>query len=266
MGFTILPPDINESYLDFTAVVEDGVPTKNIRFGLGNIKNFGDEIGKAIILERKVRGPFKTIESFLERVTHKNLNKKSVEALAMCGALDALGERGVLIANTETLLQFHKGVASTDSAQSSLFFGMDAEPKSTLVLTPAEPASMETKLAWEKELLGLYLSGHPLDRFDAQIQKSGNSIASLIAGKSIKDQMLVASVESVKIVMTKKNDRMAFVTLRDKTGLAEAILFPESFKELGSIVTDGAIIAVECSVSSKNDRKSLLINKAKTLS
>jgi DNA polymerase-3 subunit alpha len=92
MGFTILPPDVNESFSDFTVVVENGTPTMNIRFGLGNIKNFGDEIGKAIISERKNNGPYQSIEHFLERVQHKNLNKKSLEALIMCGAMDAFGE------------------------------------------------------------------------------------------------------------------------------------------------------------------------------
>lgn len=266
MGFTILPPDINESFSDFTVVVDDtGVPTQNIRFGLGNIKNFGDEIGKAIIAERKSRGPFKTIETFLERVTHKNLNKKSVEALVMCGAMDAFGERGLLIANTEALLAFHKGVSKGDSAQTSLFFGMDEEPKSTLTLTPADPATMEQKLSWEKELLGLYISGHPLDRFASQIEKSGNTVASLMAQTKTRNQMLVAMVESIKPLITKSNTRMAFVTLSDKTGTAEAVIFPEAYKEFGSVLIEGAPVAVLCGVSEKNDRKSLLIDKVKVL-
>ncbi|MBP6904711.1 MAG: DNA polymerase III subunit alpha [Candidatus Pacebacteria bacterium] len=267
MGFTILPPDVNESFSDFTVVVDDaGVPTTNIRFGLGNIKNFGDEIGKAIILERKAHGPFRTIEEFLERVTHKNLNKKSLEALVMCGAMDAFGERGILLANTETLLGFHKGVTKNDSAQTSLFFGMTEEPKSVLTIAPAEPATMEQKLAWEKELLGLYISGHPLDRFASQIEKSGNTVASLMAQTKARNQMLVAMVESVKPLITKSNTRMAFVTLSDKTGTAEAVIFPESFKEFGSVLVEGVAVAVLCGVSEKNDRKSLLIDKVKVVS
>ena len=84
--------------------------TNKIRFGLRNVKNFGEEIGKAIIAERKANGPFKTIEDFLERVQHKNMNKKSLEALIMCGAMDAFGDRGMLYGNSEELLAFHKGL------------------------------------------------------------------------------------------------------------------------------------------------------------
>ena len=266
MGFIILPPDINESFSDFTVVVEGDIVTKNIRFGLGNIKNFGEEIGKAIIAERKARGHFNSIESFLERVQHKNLNKKSVEALIMCGALDAMGERAKLLANIESLLAFHKGVGASGNPAESLFGDLgDAAPKSILTLIDTPAADMTTKLTWEKELLGLYISGHPLDRFEEQIQKSGNSIATLLEKKNAKNQILIATVESTKLFMTKSNSRMAFVTLRDKTGVAEAVLFPEAFKEYGTIVTDGAILVIQCGVSDKNDRKSVIIDKAKVL-
>ncbi len=266
MGFTILPPDINESFSDFTVVVEDGEVTQNIRFGLGNIKNFGDEIGKAIILERKTNGPYTSIENFLERVQHRNLNKKSLEALIMCGAMDAFGERGQLLGNIEALLTFHKGLAAT-TAQDSLFGDLgDHAPKSVLNLTDTAPADMPTKLAWEKELLGLYISGHPLDRFEEQIAKSGNTIAGLSEKKNGRDQIVVAYVDTVKSLITKANTRMAFITLRDKTGSIEAVLFPEAFKEYGTLVTEGAIIAAQCSISDRNDRKSLLLNKVKVLS
>ncbi len=265
MGFNVLPPDINESYSDFTVVVEDDKVTNNIRFGLRNIKNFGEEIGKAIISERKTNGKFKTIEEFLERVTHKNLNKKSIEALIMCGALDALGERGLLLSNTETLLQFHKGISKGDASQSSLFLGLLDEPKSTLTLSEAQPATLESKLAWEKELLGFYISGHPLDHFESQIKKTGNTIESLLKKNNARNQVLIASIESIKTINTKSNARMAFIGLQDKTGKCEAVIFPETFKELGKIITEGAVMVLQCSVSEKNDRKSLLIDKAKIL-
>ncbi len=265
MGFTILPPDINESFLDFTVVVENSVPTQKIRFGLGNIKNFGNEIGRIIIVERKARGPFKTVEELLERVTHKNLNKKSLEALIMCGAMDAFGERGMLLANIEQLLQFHKDVSNGDNAQSSLFSGMQGEPKSTLVLTDSAPATMQSKLEWEKELLGLYISGHPLDRFEAQIEKSGNTVKSIMEKKTARDQILVAIITSVKTFITKSNTRMAFVTLGDKTSTAEAVIFPEAYKEFGTLITLGSAVAIQCNISNKDDKKSLIIDKIKAL-
>jgi DNA polymerase-3 subunit alpha len=267
MGFTILPPDVNESFSDFTVVVDDeGVPTMNIRFGLGNIKNFGDEIGKAIIKERKDHGTYRSIEDFLERVQHKNLNKKSLEALIMCGAMDAFGERAKFMTNLEALLVFHKGIGASGKPEESLFGSLgDAAPKSILTLKDAEPADMTTKLTWEKELLGLYISGHPLDRFEEQIQKSGNSISALMEKKNPKNQILVTMVESVKPFITKSNTRMAFIGLRDKTGFAEAVLFPEAYKDYSQVVTEGAVLAIQCSVTDKNDRKSVIIDKAKVL-
>ena len=143
---------------------------------------------------------------------------------------------------------------------------MAEEPKSTLVLIPADPATMEQKLLWEKELLGLYISGHPLDRFIERIEKSGNTIHSLVEEKKAKEKILVCMVETIKPLMTKSNTRMAFVTLRDKSGTAEAVIFPEAYKEFGSMIMEGSVVAIQCSVSEKNDRKSIIVDKAKVLS
>ncbi len=155
MGYKVLPPDINESFLDFTVVVDDGIVTGNIRFGTRNIKNFGEEIGKAIVAERKTRGPFTSIEDFLERVQHRNLNKKSLEALIMSGAMDAFGDRGVLASNIENLLAFHKGIGQYSNAnQTSLFESLDDKPKSILTLKDAPLATMERKLIWKKNCSG----------------------------------------------------------------------------------------------------------------
>jgi len=152
MGYKVLPPDINESFSDFTVVVEDGKVTGNIRFGLKNIKNFGEEIGKAIIAERKARGLFVSIEDFLERVQHRNLNKKSLEALIMCGAMDDFGDRGVFCSNIESLLAFHKGIGQfSNASQGGLFDNLDDKPKSVLHLNEVPLATMKQKLIWEKD-------------------------------------------------------------------------------------------------------------------
>ncbi len=266
MGFTILPPDVNESFADFTVVVEQGAVTHHIRFGLNNIKNFGADICKAIIAERKARGAFHTIEDFLERVTHKNLNKKSLEALIRCGALDALGERGRLLGNLDNLLTFHRSIREGGQEQTSLFAGLDEAPKNVLVLDPMAPASTEEKLRWEKELLGLYVSGHPLDHYESYIQKSGNTIASLSTATQARNKLLVVRIETIKPFITKSNTRMAFVTLTDKSGSIEGVVFPDAFSAFGNVLAKDAIVAIECSLSDKNDRKSVVIEKAKVLS
>lgn len=275
MNFEILPPDVNESFSDFTAVVEDGKVTTKIRFGLRNIKNFGEEIGKAIITERKARGPYKSIEEFLERVTHKNLNKKSLEALIMCGAMDAFGERGQLAASIEELLRFHKEIKVVDESQTSLFEGLDSKPKSILTLQGVSEATQEQKLAWEKELLGMYISGHPLDRYSDKIQKSGTTIEKMLRNAATSEKehwkqknqksLLVAHIDTIKIIMTKSNSKMAFVTLSDMSAIAEGVVFPENYKKIGNLLKEGTIVALECTATNRDDRKSILIDNIRVL-
>lgn len=267
MGYKVLPPDINESYLDFTVVVEGDVVTGNIRFGLRNVKNFGEEIGKAIVAERKARGRFVSTEDFLERVQHRNLNKKSLEALIMCGAMDDFGERGVLCANIENLLAFHKGIGQfSNASQGGLFDGMDDKPKSVLHLNEAAPASMMQKLVWEKELLGLYISGHPLDSHSEKLKKATTTISVLIKKKFDKNQLIVAHIDIARVIMTKKdNSKMAFLTIQDKSGVSEAVIFPEAFKKIGSLVKEGIVAAMKCSVAERGDRVTIMIDDIKVL-
>jgi DNA polymerase III subunit alpha len=281
MGFTVLPPDVNESFSDFTVVLdEDGSVSKKIRFGLNNVKNFGIEIGKAIINERKKNGKFKSIEEFLERVTHKNLNKKSLEALIMSGAMDSFGDRNVFVENIETLLAFHKNIISHSNNQSmSLFDGLVDKPQSVLSLSAAPNATLSQKLAWEKELLGFYISGHPLDMHSDQLSRSGTTIKKLLSESSpeepfkkrfgrdqVKKNILVAHIDTAKIIMTKSsNKKMAFLTIQDKTGVSEAVIFPETFTKIGSLVKEGIVVAMECSCSERDGKKSILIDNIKVL-
>lgn len=280
IGFNVLPPDINESFSDFTVVVENGEVSKKIRFGLNNIKNFGEEIGKAIIAERRANGPYESIESFLERVTHKNLNKKSLEALIMCGAMDRFGDRNILADNIEALLAFHKNITASGTSQStSLFDSLPDKPQSVLSLKDAPLATLTQKLAWEKELLGFYVSGHPLDIHSSQLERSGTTIKKLLSQNSSpepfrknfgrpqgKKDILVAHIDTVKIIMTKSsNKKMAFLTVQDKTGSIEAVVFPETFAKIGSLIKDGIVVALECYASDRDGKKSLMIENLKVL-
>lgn len=266
MGFTILPPDINESFSDFTVVVEDGQVTNKIRFGLRSIKNFGEEIGKAIIAERKANGRFKSLEDFLERVQHRNMTKKSLEALIMCGALDAYGERGMLMANLETMLTFNKELAKfAGGPQDSLFadFG-DAMPAAKLNLAPAEPASDNQRLGWEKELLGLFVSGHPLDRFRSHLEKAPFTIKDITnekqAGKKIQ---LLGIIEDVRELYTKKQDKMAFVRLADFSGTIDTVLFPETFLANRQFIGIDRCVVVEGTITSRNGELSIIVNSVR---
>jgi len=266
MGFEVLPPDINESYADFTVVIDERKNVTNkIRFGLRNVKNFGEEIGKAIIQERKQNGKYTSIENFLERITHRNLNKKSLEALIQCGAMDLFGDRGGLLANVDEMLYFNRELNRHDENQNSLFATINV-PKARLELKQVTPATVEEKLTWEKELLGLYISGHPLDKHRDKIEKSNKSIVSM--RESMKPGMAVVIagvVESVREILTKKQDRMAFLKISDFTGSIECVIFPGSYEEYRPILKPDTCIIVKAKSSDRNGEQSLIIEKIKVL-
>lgn len=271
MGIEVLPPDINESFADFSVV-----PGKQtIRFGLTTIKNFGEGIAEAIITERKKNGPFTSLSEFLSRVHDRNLNKKSLEALITTGALDSFGERGHMLANIETLLTFNKEqVAEKESAQESLF-GLGGGVAHTLKLAPAEAATKIQKLQWEKELLGVYVSGHPLDAYQAEVDKRPR-IASIKEAVAEKDELAIVRmkgelvtagmVSSVRELLTKKGDRMAFVVLSDTKSEIEMVAFPKTYVELKDVLTVGNCIAVKGKLTIRNDEPSIALDKAKLLS
>ena len=280
MNIPILPPDINESFSQFT-VIKGGAPSEaraassrepenrepdRIRFGLVTIKNFGQGIATAIIEERKRNGTFKSLADFIDRVRDRNLNKKSLEALIKAGALDSFGhDRGILLANIETLLAHNKEHERQAPDQDSLFGLMsDTSTVPTLRLADAPLASPVDKLAWEKELLGLYISGHPLDKYRAVIDK-GNDIAKAKAGKEGDVVVVAAIVEDVRMITTKKNDQMLFVKLTDLTGSIEAVVFPRTYQECKALFVPEACLALKAKVSERNGEKSLIIERGKRL-
>jgi DNA polymerase-3 subunit alpha len=271
MNIEVLPPDVNASFGGFTVIenlpteVDGKKKTGIIRFGFYTIKNMGTDIADAIIAERKAGGKFKDIGDFLDRIKHKNLNKKSMEALIKSGAMDAFGERGQLLGNLENMLEYNKEVNKI-SNQVSLFGDMPELLGSGYTLKPAEPAAPKDMLQWEKELLGLYVSGHPLNDYREKIEKSGITI------KKIKEELnrdmpitFAGIIEEVKVVITKNNDRMAFMRVADFTGAVEAVVFPKVFKEFGDKLVVDSILAVKGKVSERKEERSVLVDAVKIL-
>ncbi|MDP2652236.1 MAG: DNA polymerase III subunit alpha [bacterium] len=279
MGVKVLPPDVNESGTDFTVIqnVKDVVrPTSDvgrttsnineaIRFGLSSIKNFGDGISEAIISERKAHGAFKTLSDFLSRVGSKNLTRKSLESLIKCGALDSLNpSRGTLLENIETILAFHRD-ATAVAPQDSLF-GIALSPVPSLTLPAGKSISLLDKLAWEKELLGIYISGHPLDAHNGMVAKAKLTIAKIKAepqpGMLI---ILPVLIVSVRALLTKSGEKMAFIKLEDKTDSIEAVVFPKLFKTHAAAIVPGACLLVKGKVSIRNGETSIAIEELKPL-
>ncbi len=267
MGIEVLPPNVNESFGGFTVIenLKKEDKTGVIRFGFYTIKNLGTDIADAIIAERKAGGKFTSIGNFLDRIKHKNLNKKSMEALIKSGAMDSFGDRGVLLGNMEDMLAYNKE-ASKVANQDSLFGDMPEVMAMTFTLKSGTNALDRDKLIWEKELLGLFVSGHPLNEYREKIENSGVTIKK-IKEELEKDAAIVFGgiIEEVKVVITKNNERMAFMRVADFTGAVESVVFPKVFKQFGDKLIVDAIVAIKGKVSVRKEEKSVLVDGVKIL-
>jgi DNA polymerase III subunit alpha len=253
MSINVLPPDVNESLANFTVVDE-----QNIRFGLSAIKNLGSDVVEIIIQQRKENGKFASIEDFVKRVQTRNFNKKSWEALAKSGALDSLGERNQLLANTETVLEFARNQNKTTNQVS--LFGAGMIPNSKLSLREMEPATKKERLAWEKELLGLYVTSHPLEEYAERLRKVAQMIKPVIENK-IGNPTLGGIVTKVKAILTKKGEQMAFVDFEDTTGTIEVIVFPSLYAKYKDLLVDGKILLVTGKLSDKDGEPKFLADE-----
>ncbi len=261
MGIEVLPPDINESFSPFSVVPG----TQKIRFGLTTIKNFGEGIADAIIAQRKEKGPFASLTDFLTRVHDRNLNKKSLEALITTGALDRFELRGTMYANIENLLAFNKEhVAGKEANQDSLFGGLSTAVNK-LVLKDIPDVTKEQKLLWEKELLGVYVSGHPLDAFAQELESRSTITQIKDDGRNGIPVVTAGMIETVKELLTKKGDKMAFITLSNLTDNIEMVTFPEVYQTYKEHLTPGTCVAIKGKLSIRNEQPSILVDKIKAL-
>ncbi|MBU0766282.1 DNA polymerase III subunit alpha [Patescibacteria group bacterium] len=265
MGMEVLPPNINESLRHFTVVPaaneearnaqsvaarprRDGRATRNemnIRFGLTAIKGIGDNTVQQVIAIRDEGGKFESIEDFAKRIPDKILNKKLLESLAKSGALDCFGERHVLVAHYDSIVNFAKACGDVSSSQTNLFAGMDeAMTAPTLEFPKTNPVSSQLKLQWEKESLGLYVSSHPLAGLKKYIGKKAQLISG-ITTKEVGKRITVAGiVEGVKRITTKKGETMAIVFLEDPTGKMEITLFPRTYAEAADFLEEPDVVLV----------------------
>ncbi len=257
MNIEILPPDINESFEPFSVVPG----TNKIRFGLTSIKNFGKQVSKDIVEERKRNESYKNLEDFLKR-TRGMINKRALESLIKTGALDVFESRSKMLKNLDTLLLFQKEFGQKNSSQTSLF---DDDLVTKLELKDAEPLHAIEKYSWEKELLGLYVSGHPLEAF-AELLEGKRDIKKIKQfAKNNSTVTFAAIVENIKTIFTKNNEKMAFVTLSDKRDNIEAAVFPEKYKKYKELLQEDEILVVKGKLSKRNDEWSVLLDATKKL-
>lgn len=255
MGINVLSPDINMSLKDFTYINDN-----EIRFGLVVIKGLGDEVVASIISERKENGKFKNLSDFSERVSHRAFNKKSLEALIKAGALDCFGDRKKLIESLDRILMYNKSKQKERLLnQQSLFSVSSSAISDGIVLREVESATMQEILGWEKEILGLYVSGHPYDEMDKLFSKYLVSCAEIAQYQDGKHVKCGGVITSVKEILTKKGDAMAFVGLEDMSGQTEIIVFPKSYESLKEYLIEDSIVLVSARVSKRADEEGKLI-------
>jgi DNA polymerase III subunit alpha len=243
----VLPPDVNESLWLFNVV--DG----NIRFGMGAVKNVGEGAVEELVRERTENGPFKGFIDFCERVNLKLVNKRVIESLIKVGAFDDCEtlNRRTLLENMELIIAYaQKKQEERELGQVSLFDmggGQgEAESRELLDLRDTEDFDSNEKLAYEKELMGIYVSGHPLDRYaDVLRQLSSSSLTAIheVLGEGKRDYTLGGVIREQKVILTKKGDKMAFLTLEDLSGTIECLVFPKVYAEYQELLgTDEPLI------------------------
>lgn len=259
LGIAVLPPDIQESELGFTVVGE------SIRFGLLAIKNLGRGFITELIKEREEK-PFADLLDFLQRMYGKDMNRRAVEALIKCGAMDSFGHgRNQMIHGFERLLEDVDTTHRNNVAgQMDLFGAAQATSAGApgYVLPPQEELPLLQMLAFEKETTGLYLSGHPLEQHEALVAKlKPMPIQKLLSAKNMDGQavQVVGIISSKRMRTTRNNDMMAFVFVEDKTASIELIVFPRAFTEYAALLNVGMVVAVRGKVKSTEEESAQIV-------
>jgi DNA polymerase-3 subunit alpha len=262
MGVDVLPPDINESYPTFSVINDE-----TIRFGIAAVKNVGQAAIENIILHRNRYGHFKTLHEFCEEVDSRAVNRKTIESLIRCGGFDSiLPNRAQLVAGLDSAMA-HASEMQKDkqSGQLSLFdtasTGMGFN-QSIRSLPEVEEWPELTKLQAEKELLGFYVSGHPIQRFEKLFLRYTDVTSESMTKKEEGSEILYGGLLSkIKFTITKKKqERMAIISIEDLNGSVEALVFPRAFEQCGHLLTQDSILFFRGRVDRKEDSPKLIIS------
>ena len=265
MGMKVLGPDINQSYGDFAIVGGE----KTIRFGLSGIKSMGKAlVEEYVIPERDKNGPFKSICDFAKRVDSTKFNKKSWEAAIKTGAFDSFGySRSDLLYNLEAIQAYGaKCQKDVGSGQTDLFAMMGeagAIPEVEIKPAPTQYSEKE-QLLWERDLMGLYLSAHPLDKYDTYFEEQTHPLDLITPENNGRVVTIGGIVTGVRTILTKKGDKMAFVKIENKTSETEFIVFPSVFAEHGAKLEVDNVVRVLGKINA-TDKDGNLTSEAKVL-
>ena len=260
MKIEVLPPNVNESLKNFTVV-----PNKNkIRFGLLAIKNVGENVIDAVVGEIKNNGPFKSTEDFMKRIDPKNLNKRSMESLIKVGAFDEFAERQELLYNLEKLLEWAKeGRKNKTNGQRDLFGGTDFSKH--IKLSSVKAATNFERLGWEKELLGLYVSSHPLKGFQAILSKKTTPLYKIKNAFSDQKVLVGGIISNIKKIITKTGKPMLFIKLEDLFDKTEVVVFPSIIEANKSVFQENKIVFIKGRVDHRNNEPKIIAENAEEI-
>ena len=265
MGISVLSPDVNESFVEFAVV-----PNENkIRFGMSAVKGVGVGAVEEVLRARE-DGPFTSVEDFARRVSTSKFNRKAWESLIKSGAFDDMGNRSDLLFNLDSITSFASKLQKEAASGQTNLFGMlggdDATSvQSTLHLQKA-PVKHDDKerLMWERELLGLYISAHPLDRYETYLSEQTQPLTQLVPEYDSRMMTVGGIISTVRTIVTKSGSKMAFVGIEDKFGEGEIIVFPNLYEKVGAKLVQDAVIRVS-GKNSARDRDGNLGNESKLI-
>jgi DNA polymerase-3 subunit alpha len=263
LGVPILPPDINASGWDFQIEDIDGKP--NIRFGLGAIKNLGQAAMEVVLAEREKNGRFKDLSDFARRVDMRGLGKRGLECLVKVGALDAFGGRVALLASLDRLTAISTNhFRAVESGQMSLF-GAATGVDETVTLPDVHNADKGEMLAWERELIGLYLTDHPLTPYQQGLAQIVTHFSGQLGEAPNQEKVKVAGlITTVRPYVTKAGKPMGFATVEDIQGNIELVLFPRTWEKTREQLTIGTVIIVDGKVDATNTPPKILVDAIRT--
>jgi DNA polymerase-3 subunit alpha len=259
MGLRVLPPDVNQSDLFFTVVGDD------IRFGLSAIKNVGEGAVEAALSVRREAGPFRSLVDFCDRVDLRAVNRRVVESFVKSGSFDSVDpRRASLFAAIDRAMEAgQKRQRDREAGQSSLFGmlgGAEEKHPEPARLPDAPPWPEAERLAFEKESLGFFISGHPLERFRAELAQWTNATTGTLAQAAAGGEVAVGGiVTALRLIKTKKGDRMASFFLEDLEGSVETLVFPEAYKKAAGRLADDEVVLVKARAEIQDDGRAKLL-------
>ena len=260
LRIAVLSPDVNKSSLDFA------VEGEGIRFGLGAIKNVGEGPVRAILASREEGGPITSLDDFCHRVDLRQVNRRALESLIRVGALDAFGRREQLLAVVNRMIATSQAAhQAKEIGQLSMFGELLAQTEGSLLAPLPEAVEIphREKLAWEKALLGLYISEHPLHHLAGYLEEEVTAFCGQIdlsmAGQKV---IVVGMVTAVRTIITRRDDPMAFVQVEDIQGQIEVVVFPDVYTQTQELWQEDSVVLIKGRVDDRDGTAKIICESA----